>query len=140
MWGKVANAGQVHMIPKIPHPTGSHLMDSLAMLRIMLWFPRASWISLFKLAKTCKYPRLVWFDELDMIRSSNRLKDFYPDGAESSDSFCRIISPSHFTRIKGLLDRTGGKVAHGGSTNEETKFIEPTIVTGVKGDDSLMRE
>ncbi|KAN0131957.1 Aldehyde/histidinol dehydrogenase [Lactarius tabidus] len=68
------------------------------------------------------------------------LKDFYPDGAESSDSFGRIISTSHFLRIKGLLDRSQGQIVYGGSTNESTKFIEPTLVTGVKGDDSLMRE
>jgi len=68
------------------------------------------------------------------------LGEFYPEGAESSDSFCRIISTSHFKRIKGLLDRTGGQIVYGGSTNEETKFIEPTLVTGVKGDDSLMGE
>ncbi|KAH9042524.1 NAD-aldehyde dehydrogenase [Lactarius pseudohatsudake] len=64
------------------------------------------------------------------------LKDFYPEGAESSDSFCRIISASHFARIKGLLDRTDGHIVFGGSTNEEKKFIEPTLVTGVNGDDS----
>jgi aldehyde dehydrogenase (NAD+) len=68
------------------------------------------------------------------------LNDFYPDGAESSDSYSRIVSPSHFTRIKGLLDRTEGKIVYGGSTNPQTKFIEPTIVTGVKGNDSLMGE
>ncbi|KAH9048419.1 NAD-aldehyde dehydrogenase [Lactarius hengduanensis] len=68
------------------------------------------------------------------------LKDFYPEGAESSDSFCRIISASHFARIKGLLDRTDGQIVFGGSTNEEKKFIEPTLVTGVNGDDSLMGE
>jgi acyl-CoA reductase-like NAD-dependent aldehyde dehydrogenase len=68
------------------------------------------------------------------------LRDFYPEGAESSDSFCRIVSSSHFTRIKGLLDRTEGQIVFGGSTTEETKFIEPTLVTGVKADDSLMGE
>jgi aldehyde dehydrogenase (NAD+) len=68
------------------------------------------------------------------------LKDFYPDGAESSDSFSRIVSTSHFLRIKGLLDHSEGQIVYGGSTNESTKFIEPTLVTGVKGDDSLMGE
>ena len=69
-----------------------------------------------------------------------RLKDFYPEGAKSSDSYSRIITPSHFARIKSLLDRTDGKIAYGGSTNSETKFIEPTIVTGIKTHDSLMEE
>ncbi|KAH9996726.1 NAD-aldehyde dehydrogenase [Russula compacta] len=68
------------------------------------------------------------------------LKDFYPEGAESSDSYSRIISPSHFSRIKALLDRTEGKIVYGGSTNPQTKFVEPTIVTGIKANDSLMGE
>lgn len=69
-----------------------------------------------------------------------RLKDFYPEGAESSNSYSRIISPSHFARIKALLDRTEGKIVCGGSTNPQTMFIEPTIVTGIKANDSLMGE
>ncbi len=113
------------------------IVHRLASLRIMLWCLKASWIILFKRAKTCKCP--AQSDELD-ITPRDRLKDFYPEGAEASDSFCRIISSSHFTRIKGLLDRTEGQIVFGGSTNEETKFIEPTLVTGVKGDDSLMGE
>jgi aldehyde dehydrogenase (NAD+)/aldehyde dehydrogenase (NAD(P)+) len=39
-----------------------------------------------------------------------------------------------------MLDRTEGKIVYGGSTNPQTKFIEPTIVTGVKANDSLMGE
>jgi aldehyde dehydrogenase (NAD+)/aldehyde dehydrogenase (NAD(P)+) len=70
----------------------------------------------------------------------DRLKEFYPEGAESSDSYSRIITPSHFARIKSLLDRTEGKIVYGGSTNSEIKFIEPTIVTGIKAHDSLMEE
>ena len=69
-----------------------------------------------------------------------RLKDFYPEGVESSNSFSRIVSSSHFARIKGMLDRTEGKIVYGGSANPQTKFIEPTIVTGVKANDSLMGE
>jgi aldehyde dehydrogenase (NAD+) len=69
-----------------------------------------------------------------------RLNGFYPEGAESSNSFSRIISPSHFARIKALLDHTQGEIVFGGSTNAGTKFIEPTLVRGVKGDDSLMGE
>ncbi|KAI0063669.1 NAD-aldehyde dehydrogenase [Artomyces pyxidatus] len=64
------------------------------------------------------------------------LKEFFPDGAEKSDSYARVISPGHFARIKGLLDGTKGTIAYGGSTNPDTKFIEPTLVVGVKNDDS----
>lgn len=69
-----------------------------------------------------------------------RLAEFYPSGALTSDSFGRIISTNHFLRIKSLMDNTKGEVVYGGKTDEGQKFIEPTIVKGIKGDDSLMRE
>jgi aldehyde dehydrogenase (NAD+) len=67
-------------------------------------------------------------------------KEFYPDGALKSDSFSRIISPRHFQRLSRLLADTKGKVVVGGDTEEEKKYIGPTVVQDVKGDDSLMSE
>ncbi|KAH9048420.1 NAD-aldehyde dehydrogenase [Lactarius hengduanensis] len=105
---------------------------------------RLMWGKVANAGQTCVAPDYVLVPKsfLDQFVRACKdvLKDFYPEGAESSDSFCRIISASHFARIKGLLDRTEGQIVYGGSTNEETKFIEPTLVTGVNGDDSLMRE
>ncbi|KAH9060602.1 NAD-aldehyde dehydrogenase [Lactarius vividus] len=105
---------------------------------------RLMWGKVANAGQTCVAPDYVLVPKsfLDQFVQACKdvLKDFYPEGAESSDSFCRIISLSHFARIKGLLDRTEGQIVYGGSTNEETKFIEPTLVIGVNGDDSLMRE
>jgi aldehyde dehydrogenase (NAD+)/aldehyde dehydrogenase (NAD(P)+) len=66
---------------------------------------------------------------------------FYPTtegGAVGSKSFSRIISTNHYNRIKGLLDRTQGKVVVGGQTDEANKFIAPTIVRDVPKGDSLL--
>ena len=65
---------------------------------------------------------------------------FYPDGIAKSNSFGRIISPHHFARIKGLLDKTIGTIVVGGETDADTKYIALTIVKDVKGDDALMGE
>ena len=67
-------------------------------------------------------------------------KTFYPDGALKSDSYSRIVSNIHFKRVKGLLDATKGKIALGGETDEEQRFIAPTIVRDVTFEDSLMSE
>ncbi|KAH7915323.1 Aldehyde/histidinol dehydrogenase [Hygrophoropsis aurantiaca] len=66
--------------------------------------------------------------------------EFYPKGAINSSDISTIISPGHFTRIKGLLDNTSGKVVVGGETDAERKFIAPTVVRGVTETDSLMSE
>ncbi|CAE6399374.1 unnamed protein product [Rhizoctonia solani] len=68
-------------------------------------------------------------------------KEFYPQGAKSSDSYSRIISTGHWDRIKGMLDGTNGKVVLGGGTDadRDSKFIAPTVVKDVGADDVLMK-
>ncbi|KAI0261624.1 NAD-aldehyde dehydrogenase [Gloeopeniophorella convolvens] len=105
---------------------------------------RLMWGKVANAGQTCVAPDYVLvpkpFVDKFIGACKDVLKEFFPDGAASSNSFSRIVSPSHFARIKGLLDRTHGQVAYGGATDAEKKFIEPTIVTGVGHDDSLMGE
>ncbi|KZV71824.1 ALDH-like protein, partial [Peniophora sp. CONT] len=72
------------------------------------------------------------------------LNEYYPGGAASSDSYSRIVSPAHHKRLAELLDSTTGEVTYGGKTGgaafDGERFIEPTVVTGVSLDDSLMRD
>ena len=70
----------------------------------------------------------------------HRHDEFYPNGAVGSPDLSHIINQSHFNRIKGLLDKTAGTIVFGGQTDESKLFIAPTVVKGVKGDDSLMSE
>ena len=65
---------------------------------------------------------------------------FYPQGPAKSDSYSRIISDVAFNRLKNLIDNTNGKIILGGEYHAPSKFIAPTIVTGVKLDDILMKE
>jgi len=39
-----------------------------------------------------------------------------------------------------MLENSGGKVAVGGKTDEENKYISPTLVVNVKLDDSIMQD
>ncbi|KAH7344940.1 NAD-aldehyde dehydrogenase [Rhizoctonia solani] len=68
-------------------------------------------------------------------------KEFYPQGAKTSDSYSRIISTGHWDRIKGMLDETNGKIAVGGGkdADRQSKFIAPTVVKDVNADDALMK-
>lgn len=69
-----------------------------------------------------------------------RHDEFYPSGATTTPDISHIISLAHFHRLKNLLDSTSGTIAFGGQTDESRKFIAPTVVKGVKDDDSLMSE
>lgn len=67
-------------------------------------------------------------------------ESFYPDGAEKSDSFSRIVSERHAARIKDLLDRTKGDIVCGGQVDVSSRYVAPTIVNNVTAEDSLMSE
>ncbi|KAI0064306.1 NAD-aldehyde dehydrogenase [Artomyces pyxidatus] len=103
---------------------------------------RLLWGKVVNAGQTCMAPDyvLVPKDFVDTFVNAcvDTLKEFFPDGAEKSDSFARIVTPSHFARVKGLLDGTQGKIVFGGSTDADARFIEPTLVVGVKSDDSLI--
>ncbi|KAG6155359.1 hypothetical protein E4U37_001231 [Claviceps purpurea] len=65
--------------------------------------------------------------------------EFMPNGAKGSD-LSRIVNKSHFDRITKMLKNTKGKVVLGGSSDEETLWIEPTVVLVDSKDDSMMVE
>jgi len=44
------------------------------------------------------------------------------------------------SRVKSLLDSTSGKVAVGGKTDEESKYISPTLLVDVDLSDSIMKD
>ncbi|KAF8878203.1 Aldehyde/histidinol dehydrogenase [Infundibulicybe gibba] len=66
--------------------------------------------------------------------------DFFPNGALKSDSFSRIVSDFHFSRLKNLLARSKGTIVIGGGTDEKTRGLEPAVVKGVLDGDSLLSE
>jgi len=66
--------------------------------------------------------------------------EFYPTDPKSSGSFARMVSTQHAERLKALLDGMNGKIVVGGEVDVDAKYVAPTIVRDVAGDDSLMSE
>ncbi|MCJ1274599.1 hypothetical protein MMC21_002396 [Puttea exsequens] len=60
------------------------------------------------------------------------------DGGESQVT--RIVNERNYDRIITLLNQSAGSIAFGGNKNRETRFIQPTIVTNITMNDSLMSE
>jgi len=70
----------------------------------------------------------------------NVLTEWYSDNPQISGDYCRIVTTRHLDRLQGMLSKTSGKVAIGGRSNHDDKFLEPTVITGVGMDDSTMQE
>lgn len=71
------------------------------------------------------------------------LKTFYTENPETSTSLCRIVNKKHFERLKSHLDDAILKKAVievGGTYNKEDCFFEPTLVSGLPENATLLQE
>ncbi|KAF2805028.1 aldehyde dehydrogenase [Mytilinidion resinicola] len=66
------------------------------------------------------------------------LKEFYPNGAQNSPDYGKIVNTRQFTRLKKMLDETSGKILLGGTMSEKDLFLEPTVVQVDSLTDSLV--
>ena len=63
---------------------------------------------------------------------------FFSDKPEESYSYGKIINEKQFDRISGYLSQ--GTIVHGGRTNREKLFIEPTILTDISLNGTIMKD
>ncbi|PSN35886.1 Fatty aldehyde dehydrogenase [Blattella germanica] len=81
-------------------------------------------------------PKSIQSKFIDKAKSV--LKEWYGNDVKSSPDLGRIVSERHYKRLVPLLEN--GKVAIGGETDPNERFISPTILTDVKPTDSIMQE
>jgi aldehyde dehydrogenase (NAD+) len=64
------------------------------------------------------------------------LQEFFPDGTMTDMN--TIINEKHFERVVGLLG--SGKIVLGGKTDQEKRFVEPTLLDEVSIDSPIMQQ
>ena len=77
---------------------------------------------------------------LVLNKRNSSYKTFYPEDPATSNSFSRIVSEAHATRIKNYIDNTKGTVVVGGEVDVTKRYIAPTIIKDVPVGDSTMEE
>ncbi|MCK9628632.1 MAG: aldehyde dehydrogenase [Bacteroidales bacterium] len=101
---------------------------------------RIVWGKFLNAGQTCIAPDYLLVEEsvrerlLDLIKERIESSN-YVDG---SDNYVKIINKSNFERIVRMIDST--KVVYGGGFNQETLYIQPTIMDKVGWDDTVMQE
>lgn len=101
---------------------------------------RLIWGKFLNGGQTCIAPDYLLVEEsvkpelLQLMKE--KLKEInYSDGAEHYTS---IINKRNFDRILGLVDKS--QIVYGGTSNEKTLYIEPTILDNVSWEDAVMQE
>jgi aldehyde dehydrogenase (NAD+) len=103
---------------------------------------RIAWGKLLNSGQTCIAPDYVLVPRQHRDAFLNAyiqsVRSFYGDDARLSPDYGRIIHHRHWQRLKGLLE--GQVILHGGRSDEEDLYLEPTVVAVQDYSPALMRE
>lgn len=100
-----------------------------------------AWGRFFNAGQSCIAPNHVFVHRQMKTAFLEEMKlaifEFYGDDPSKSPDFGRIISKESFQRLKGLL-MGPIEIQAGGRTQEEDRYMAPTVVTGVARDHPLL--
>lgn len=91
---------------------------------------RVAWGKFLNGGQTCVAPDYLLIHEEVKEKFyaafAKSVKAFYGSNVQESNDFPRIINDKHFKRLSALI--TDGKIIVGGETDEETRYIAPTLI------------
>ena len=103
---------------------------------------RIAWGKFINAGQTCIAPDYVLVEQpvhdQFVAALGKHITEFYGTDPQASPDYTRIVNAPQFHRLEKLLD--SGTVAHGGVTDADTRYISPTVLTGVHADDPVMGE
>ncbi|PPQ70858.1 hypothetical protein CVT26_014081 [Gymnopilus dilepis] len=142
----VATAAAKHLTPVTLELGGKSPVIVDPNVDLKLAAKRLMWGKVVNAGQTCVAPDYILVPKEFQDKFVQALKDVYeefypPEKPPSSPgAFARLIHQQAAARVAGLLEKTQGKIVFGGEVDIEKRYISPTVVRDVKGDDSLMSE
>jgi len=101
---------------------------------------RIAWGKFTNAGQTCIAPDYILVDaetEKKLVPLLQQVvTEMFGDSPEVSESYGRIVNDRHFGRLTGFIG--SGDVAIGGQTNADTRYIAPTVLTGVSAESPVM--
>tara|TARA_R110002111_G_scaffold49691_6_gene87462 strand:- start:16614 stop:18026 length:1413 start_codon:yes stop_codon:yes gene_type:complete len=105
------------------------------------------WGKFMNAGQICVSPDYVLIDEsikAKFIEDCKKwLKNFYTEQPEHSESYARIVTQKHFERLKSHIknaESLNATIEIGGKLDSDTKYIEPTLVSNLKEEASLLQD
>ncbi|HCY1508184.1 TPA: aldehyde dehydrogenase [Staphylococcus aureus] len=94
--------------------------------------------------QTCVAPDYILVHESvkdDLITAlSKTLREFYGQNIQQSPDYGRIVNLKHYHRMTSLLNSAQMNIVFGGHSDEDERYIEPTLLDHVTNDSAIMQE
>lgn len=139
---KVARAAAEHLTPVTLELGGKNpcIVDATADLGLTA--RRIVWGKFLNAGQTCIAPDYILakshIRRLLVHEMKKEITRMYGHDPSQSEDFARIIDLDHFDRLKALLD--DGKIAAGGETRRDDRYIAPTLILEDDLDSALMQD
>ena len=103
---------------------------------------RIAWGKFVNAGQTCIAPDYVLVEQpvhdQFVAALGTAIRSFYGDDPQASADYARIVNQPHFHRLEKYLH--DGHIAHGGTADADTRYIAPTVLTGITRDHPVMGE
>ncbi|KAA0544631.1 aldehyde dehydrogenase [Bacillus sp. BGMRC 2118] len=103
---------------------------------------RIAWGKFTNAGQTCVAPDYVYVHtsvkDQFLIQFKEAITELYGDEPLQNPNFTRIVSERHFNRLTTFLN--DGQTYLGGNKNSDKLLIEPTVLTNITWDDSVMAD
>lgn len=138
----IARAAAEHLTPVTLELGGKSpvIVDHDADLKVAA--NRITWGKFLNAGQTCVAPDHLLVHESRVEELTDRIAKsittMYGVDPQASKDYARIVNGRHFNRLTGLMQ--GGTIAAGGDTDEDDRYIAPTLLTNVADDAAVMRE
>ncbi len=108
---------------------------------------KIAWGKFMNNGQICVSPDYLLINEdlkEDFIKELKRnINAFFTEDSSSSDSYGRIVNQRHFNRLKDHLknaEQHKANIEFGGKTNPQDNYIEPTVISELPEEASLLNE
>lgn len=105
---------------------------------------RIMWGKFLNAGQTCIAPDYVLVErsvqDALVDKMADVLREFYGANPRLSDSLSRVVSDRHLQRLKGLIDSSGGTVVVGGESDDDERYLAPTLIVDPDLDAPIMQE
>jgi aldehyde dehydrogenase (NAD+) len=103
---------------------------------------RIAWGKFMNAGQTCIAPDYIYVHqsvkEAFISHLKGAIEQLYGENPMENESYTRIVSDKHFNRLQAFLN--DGKVIIGGKSNRDQLRIEPTVLSEITWDSSVMQD